>query len=110
MALSLLPEFNKKPLGFLCVNWVPLLFFAIFVHQMLGFINLFSGFLLILRKFWPKNFKTLMVSQQLKKQKVGHLECSAVPEGMSGGRSGARSGLGCATGLPRGFNFINRVS
>ena len=51
-----------------------------------------------------------MVSQQLKKQKVGHLECSAVPEGMSGGRSGARSGLGCTTGLPRGFNFINRVS
>ena len=49
---------------------VSLTFFRNFVHQMIGFINLFSGFLLILRKFWPKSFKTSMVSQQLKKQKV----------------------------------------
>ena len=89
---------------------VSLTFFRIFLHQLLGFINLVSEFLLILRKFWPKNFKTSVVSQQLKKQQVGPLECSAVPGGMSGGRSGARSGLGCATGLPMGFNFVNRVS
>ena len=51
-----------------------------------------------------------MVSQQMKKQKVWPLEFSAVPGGMSGGRGGARSGLGYATGLLRGFNFVNRVS
>ena len=70
MALSLLPYFNKKSFVFFICALVSLTFFRIFVHLMLGFIDLFSGFLLIFRKFWPKNFKTSMVSQQMKKQKV----------------------------------------
>ena len=70
---------------------------------MIGFINLFSVFLLILRKFWPKSFKTLMLSQELKKK----VKTPGVPGCFRGrGRSGARSGLGCTTGLPRGFNLL----
>ena len=105
MALSLLPDFNKKPLIFFMCELVSLTFFLNFVHQMLGFINLFSEFLLNLLKFWPKSFKTLMLSQQLKKKKLRPLECPAVPGGMSGGRSGARSGPGVQR-VSRGVSIL----
>ena len=88
---------------------VSLTFFRNFVHQMIGFINLFSVFLLILRKFWPKSFKTLMLSQELKKK----VKTPGVPGCFRGHeRRQKRSAkwAGMYNGSPEGFQFVNRVS
>ena len=70
---------------------------------------IFFEFLLILRQFWPINFKTWMVSQQLKNKKLKPLECPSVPGGRSGAKSGARSAqqrLGRPACHPKGFKFL----
>ena len=81
-------------------------------HGMSGFIDFFRV-IIDLRQFWPTNFKTWMVPQQLKNKKLKPLECPSVPGGRSEAKSGARSvqqRLGRPACHPKGFKFGYRVS